>query len=756
LSLFVTNYILKIKYSYQYDFVNTYPGTSSLLPVFHVIYKSTVKKLDTERILNSLREGGDVASRMEYFEPRQAQLDFMELVIKCFNENAIGAAEAGTGVGKSFAYLLPAMHFAVESGERVVISTATITLQQQLFGKDIPLVKDAINAKLKAVLVKGRGNYLCRRRLLDALREPELAGSDEREQLEDISRWAETSKGGGREELAFAPVEPVWSRVCSDAELCMGKSCPEQSRCFVLALRREAAAARIIVVNHHLLFADLAARRDGAGYEAAAVLPPYARVVIDEAHTIEKAATSFFSGEFSRIGILHYAGRLYRKRRAKKSGLLVRICSMFPDGDDSLKTLAAALDGIRAAADDLDKPGLELCGPDGVFRFSPSRNGADGAESALFPPLLALRKKLLAFTAMAREIIKLLPQNDTDDLFATGTSAVWELNALLRRFEGIAGICSAFTDYRERPGEVMWIERRGAGAAGADVWPVFTQSPVELAESLKESLFLPNKTVVCVSATLAVSENFNYWAMRCGAAFAADRPFLTGCFPSPFPYSSAVLLAVPDDAPLPDEPDYQAFVDRSVGQLASAAGGSALALFTSYQSLQSAWLTAQPELTALGIRCLKQGDDDRSRLLQTFLNDTQSVLFATDSFWEGVDAPGDTLRLVILCRLPFRTPSDPVFEARREAVEKNGGNPFMDLSLPEAVMKFKQGFGRLMRRSSDRGVVAVLDGRILKKRYGAFFLQSLPETRASFGSFSGILRDTENFLWNREQASPDS
>jgi ATP-dependent DNA helicase DinG len=271
---------------------------------------------------------------------------------------------------------------------------------------------------------------------------------------------------------------------------------------------------------------------------------------------------------------------------------------------------------------------------------------------------------------------------------------------------------------------------------------------VELAESLKESLFLPNKTIVCVSATLAINNNFNYWAIRCGAGLIADRPLYTGCFPSPFPYSRAVLLASPSDAPLPDEAGYQDFVDHSVGELAAIAGGSALILFTSYQSLQSAWLAAAPQLQNMGIRCLKQGDDDRSRLLQAFLDDTQSVLFATDSFWEGIDAPGDTLRLVILCRLPFRTPNDPVFEARREAVEKNGGNPFTDLSLPEAVIKFKQGFGRLIRRSSDRGVVAVLDSRLIKKRYGAFFLQSLPETRTNFSGFSSSLRDTENFLFS--------
>jgi len=698
--------------------------------------------LDPEEIIGALREGGSVASRLAQFEPRQAQLDLMEMIIRCFNEDAIGAAEAGTGVGKSFAYLLPALHFAARNNERVVISTATITLQQQLFGKDIPLVQEATGLKVKAALVKGRGNYLCFRRLEDALREPELpgvGGDSEQEELDRIAEWAKTSKSGGRDELPFSPKETIWSRVCSDADLCMGKRCSLQNRCFVVALRKAAFAARIIVVNHHLLFADLAARREGAGYEAAAVLPPYSRVIIDEAHSIEDAATSFFSKEFSKIGILRHVGRLYRRRRAQRGGLLVRFCALLSGDNASLDALAAALDSIRHAAGEMDSPALDLCGAEGVFRFSPNRENS-GADLALFPLLNALNKKLLAFTAQVRELVELLPK----ELLETDPT-VWELKAILRRFESIAGICAAFANYRERQHEVMWIERRGA--SDGQPWAAFTQSPVELAESLKESLFSPHQTVICVSATLALSGSFNYWAIRSGAAMT-QRPLLTGCFPSPFPYASAVLLASPSDAPLPDEPEYQDFVDRAVGSLIAAAGGSALALFTSYQSLRSAWSAALPKLQSLGIRCLKQGDDDRSRLLQTFLDDTRSALFATDSFWAGVDAPGDTLRLVILCRLPFRTPNDPVFEARREAVEKNGGNPFMDLSLPEAVMKFKQGFGRLMRRSSDRGVVAVLDSRLIKKRYGSFFLESLPETRASFTDFSGILRDTENFLFN--------
>jgi ATP-dependent DNA helicase DinG len=705
--------------------------------------------------------------RLEQFESRQTQLDLMELIIRCFNEDAIGAAEAGTGVGKSFAYLIPALYFAAQSKERVVISTATITLQQQLFGKDIPLVQEALGSKVKSVLVKGRGNYLCFRRLEDALGgahsntygEAELPLAENQDELARIEDWAKTSKSGGRDELSFIPAEKLWSRVCSDADLCMGKRCHQQKRCFVQALRKEAAAARIIVVNHHLLFADLAARHEGAGYESAAVLPPYSRVIIDEAHTIEDAATSFFSKEFSRVGIMRHVGRLYRRRRAgrsrlqPKSGLLVRFCSLISAGDRKLDSLVEALDGIRLAAAELDSQALDFCGSEGVFRLSPERendniDSAPSAEGILFPLFISLEKKLLAFTAMVRELVEQVPEDALDD------SGVWELKAILRRFETIAGICSAFTGYRQRQSEVMWIERRGASAddtplaEGGRYWAVFTQSPVELAESLKESLFSPNKTIVCVSATLAISGSFNYWAIRSGAALTQEKQLLTGCFPSPFPYSRAVLLATPDDAPLPDEPEYQGFVDRSVGRLVAAADGSALVLFTSYQSLNSAWNAALPELQQLGIQCFKQGDDDRSRLLQAFLADTRSALFATDSFWEGVDAPGDTLRLVILCRLPFRTPNEPVFEARREVIAKNGGNPFMELSLPSAVMKFKQGFGRLIRRSSDRGVVAVLDSRLIKKRYGTFFLESLPETRTSFTDFSAILRDTENFLFS--------
>jgi ATP-dependent DNA helicase DinG len=702
------------------------------------VRRRPARKLDPERIIAALREGGTVAARLASYEPRQAQLDLMELIIRAFNDDALAAAEAGTGVGKSFAYLLPALRYALENDERILISTATITLQQQLFEKDIPLVASSMNKKIKAVLMKGRGNYVCRRRLDDALREPDLDGA-ERDELERLASWAEAGGTGSRSDLSFMPREGLWSRICSEADLCLGMRCPERERCFVLALRKEAADARVIVVNHHLLFADLAARHQGAGYEGAVVLPPYRRLIIDEAHTIEPAATSFFSKEWSRLGMFRQLGRLYRKRGTSRRGLLVRLCSLLPaDGGSPLDRAVAAVEKIRSAVEELDEPAMECCGAEGVFRLSPARDNS-GVEAALFTPLVSLRKKILALTEIIRDLLEQVPEKLQDD------PVVWEIKAVVRRLDDTAGICAAVLEYRERRNEVMWIEKRRT--ENGEPWAAFTQSPVDLAPVLKESLFTPHKTVVCISATLTVNGDFSYWAGRSGLSLAQNRTVLTGCFPSPFPYSSAVLLAAPADAPLPDEDCYQDFINAAAGRLAALSGGSALVLFTSYQSLKSAWLAALPELQPLGIRCLKQGDDDRSRLLQTFLADESSVLFATDSFWEGVDAPGDTLRLVILCRLPFKSPSDPVFEARREAVEKQGGSAFMELSLPEAVMKFKQGFGRLMRRSSDRGVVAVLDGRLIKKRYGSFFLRSLPETKTSFSDFENMLQDMERFLY---------
>ncbi|MDR2633031.1 MAG: ATP-dependent DNA helicase DinG [Treponema sp.] len=710
------------------------------------IKKRPVKKLHAPDILAALEEGGAIAKRLPAYENRRSQLELMQLIIRGFNDDALVAAEAGTGVGKSFAYLLPALSYALANDERIVISTATITLQQQLYEKDIPLVISALGnreKKLKVVLIKGRGHYLCRRRLKEALQEQGLLDEGECQDLRAIHDWSKTTRTGSRSDLSFMPQEGLWSRICAEADCCMGMHCPEREGCFVLALRKESADARILVVNHHLLFADLAARHEGAGYKHTVVLPPYSRVIVDEAHTVEGAATSFFSQEFSRLGISRHLGRLYRRSRGGSPlGLLPGLASLGA-AEERLEALEAALRLIRDSAEALDLAALELCQTEGVFRLTPSK--APLIQELLLPHLRALGQHLCAFTAGIQELLDRLEPQDED------TALAWEVRALMRRLDAIGAICTAFMEFRERSAtEVLWLEghfKTGSGAARGS-WAAFIVSPIAVAPSLKEALFVPNKTVICLSATLTVADSFAYWNSRCGLSLVEDRKVLTGQFPSPFPYASSVLLAIPQDAPLP-EPDherYRAFVDKAAVELVQCAGGSSLVLFTSYEALRSAYTAAVPVLAQQGIRCLKQGDDDRNRLLRTFLKDEQSVLFATDSFWEGVDAPGDTLRLVILCRLPFRAPNEPVFQARCEALQKQGANPFMELSLPESVMKFKQGFGRLMRRSSDHGVVVVLDGRVLWKRYGQYFLRSLPETKTSFADFTGILRQVERFL----------
>ena len=711
-----------------------------------------IKALDNEEIIASLCEGGNVAKLLKSYEPRQAQLDLLSLIIRGFNEDALVMAEAGTGVGKSFAYLLPAMHFALNN-KPVVISTATITLQQQLYEKDIPLVASSMgNAKIKAVIMKGRGNYLCIRRLTDTLNEPVLFDSDI-DELHKISEWSKITKTGVRSELYFMPSDFVWSSVCSESDLCLGNHCIWKDQCFVSALRKEANNAHIIVVNHHLLFADLAARLEGAGYENAVILPPFSRLIIDEAHTIENAATSFFSADFARSGLYKQLGRLFHKKKANHYGLLVKLCAMLPVKINPLDDMADAIEKIKNSAEELNNSSLLLCtggssakgGQEGIYRLSDACDESY-LKNTLFPDLKALRRDILKLINIIKDITENLDE-PPDELAAD--PIVWEIKSIVRRLENIGEICEAFCKYKKHEDEVLWIEksRFGKNVLKKDSIAVFTRSPLDLSSKLKESVFTPYKTVVCVSATLAINNDFTYWASQSGIADIGNRLILSGCFPSPFPYSRAALLAVPTDSPLPDESSYQDFINNAVSRLISISGGSSLILFTSYQSLTSAFNAAKDELEELGIRCLKQGDDDRTRLLQTFLNDETSCLFATDSFWEGIDAPGDTLRLVIICRLPFRTPGDPVFEARREALEKTGKNPFMELSLPQAVIKFKQGFGRLMRRSADHGIVAVLDGRLLKKTYGQLFLHSLPETKTSFRDLDNILLDIERFLY---------
>ncbi len=366
-----------------------------------------------------------------------------------------------------------------------------------------------------------------------------------------------------------------------------------------------------------------------------------------------------------------------------------------------------------------------------------------------------LRSAIASCTGIFREIIDGIPEDDQEN------AAVWETRQILRRLESVGTLCQYFTEWDQRRDSIFWVEknrltarsfpgRKKQGSEKGTVpayYPRFAATPLDIAPVMVKGVFEPFPTVICTSATLRTGNSFSFWMKRSGVALVEQDSVVCGEFPSPFRYDKNLLLAIPTDAPLPDNLGFQQYVEQAIVSLVRSSEGRAFVLFTSYESLGAACATARRELAGTGIRVFKQGDDDRARLLDMFRNDESSVLFATDSFWEGVDVPGETLSHVIIVKLPFPVPSDPVFAARCEAVERSGGSAFMDLSLPEAVIRFRQGTGRLLRRSTDRGVVTVLDRRILEKRYGRVFLESIPETKQIFEPLARVTGKIGAFLF---------
>jgi len=689
--------------------------------------------IDPDELAGVLEKGGKLAARLPGYEPRQSQLDLVRAVAEALNGGYVLAAEAGTGVGKSFAYLIPAFAWAARNKERVVVSTATINLQRQLMDKDIPLVASIFKKKLKAVLVKGRGNYLCRTRLQEAIEEEGLFADDDHP-LRQIAAWAETSATGDRSDLSFWPEESLWSRVRSEADDCLNMRCPFRESCFVLKVKRDAADADLIVANHHILFSDIAARSGGAGYESTAVLPPYGTIIFDEAHAIESSATSFFSDELTKFSVLKQSSRLYRERRGRKFGVIVKLQNLKGLPPGVLKRFPDAADALFAAVDAADAAALALIGPAMNFRLA-ARSPA--IEAAVLKPLTALERAILSVAELIKDALDDVPEE------VEGDQSVREAELALVRLSSLAGVCARFGGFDEDPAHVYWLDR-GKTSQG-DAFARFCVTPLDISDTMNQAVFDQFRAVACLSATLSVGDSFEFWKRRVGLSDTGARAECMA-FPSPFPFDRNALLGASSDAPDPASPGWQAWINEAVYTLIEASGGKALVLFTSYTALRSAWDAVKPRLDALGISAFRQGDDERSRLMDAFVADVSSVLFATDSFWEGVDAPGETLQLVIITKLPFRVPTDPVQKARAEAVERRGGNSFMDLSLPEAVIRFKQGFGRLIRHSEDRGAVVVLDSRLLAKRYGRVFVSSLPKTETCFKPLKELAADLRGFI----------
>ncbi len=699
--------------------------------------------LDAVELAGHLEAGGTLSRLLPQYEERPSQVRMLQAVCAAFNEGRLCIAEAGTGVGKSLAYLIPAFAWVLQNDERVVVSTATINLQQQLIDQDVPLVRRIVGHDPGVALVKGRSNYLCLTRLEEGIREYSLFEEQDQELLA-LEEWAGSTPTGSRSDLPVHVPDEVWYRVCSEADACRGLRCPRREGCFVLRARREAAAARVLIVNHHLLFSDLSLRAGGAGFEGSAVLPPFQRIVFDEAHNIENSATSFFSDGFHRFMVAKYTGRLHRQRKGRALGLLVGLERLAGPGEP-VTAIRRALEEVQARAETLEALALQMTGEDSGFRLQAKAPPAE-LHARLMEPMEELGCSIHSLVQRFESVFSGLGEEDRE------SGLVYECQIELRRLAGVAEICDQFLRFQESPGKIFWMETQKSFKG--ERYLRFVVTPLDISELMNEAVYGPYGTVIFTSATLTVGGSFDYWKSRvglaapglAGGASSGGRPSAEGSYPSPFDYGGRVLLGVPEDAPLPEERGYPAFLAHAVRELLKISGGRALVLFTSYSSLQETWAQVLPTLEEMGVPAYRQGDEDRSRLLARFRQEASSVLFATDSFWEGVDAPGETLQLVVLCRLPFRVPSEPVIAARMEAIEERGGNAFAELSLPDAVMRLKQGFGRLMRRKSDWGAVVVLDSRMVRRSYGRVFLASLPDARRVVERNWYLLEEVRDFF----------
>ncbi|MCU0646900.1 MAG: hypothetical protein MUF00_02805 [Gemmatimonadaceae bacterium] len=706
-----------------------------------------------------------MTARTGGYEDRPAQRRMAQGIARAYNENGVVLLEAGTGVGKSMGYLVPALRWAAANNERTIVSTNTITLQEQLVGKDLPFLADALTDQpVRFALLKGWRNYLCLNRLEQARTvQRDLLDADLMREVESLAAWAETTADGSIADLPAEPRSEVWDEVAAEPDLCQRLSCKHYEPCFLFKARRVAAQADVVVVNHHLLLADLAVRRAAQNWSDAAVLPSYDRLIIDEGHHLEEAAASHLGTSVTRRGVLRLFARL--ERRNGNKGVLPSLIAQLTASKDllSVASLDLIVERIQPAArtarqqaellfDALDR----LLEQEGVVQRRLREDLATHPSwgSAIDTALTAFVRCIDDVTEGLRLVRERM---ETEPARAERLAPLLnEVRAIARRLESASdGLQSALRGTAAGDAMVRWIEA-GARLRGRDVDQVIrnvvvTSVPLDLAPVLRTDLFDRVKTAVVTSATLATDASFDFVRGRLGLVDDGDARIRSGILPSPFDYAQQAVFAVPTDLPVPnaDPAGHAVSVHRVAEHVVTAADGGCFVLFTSHRELREAAAAWRANAAHGRWPLLVHGEEKRDLLLQRFRDAGNAVLFGTSSFWEGVDVAGDALRAIVIAKLPFRVPGEPLTAAHCEAIEARGGDAFRDYMLPHAALRLKQGVGRLIRRSTDRGVIVIADPRLVTKRYGRGLLDTLPPAHRLIAPWARVADAVTQFYRTR-------
>ncbi len=685
-------------------------------------------------------ENGVIHKNFGKFEVRREQYEMAKSIENSMNENKKLIVEAGTGTGKTIAYLLPTLLYAIENNLKVIVSTNTINLQEQLVNKDIPLLKKIINEDFNYQIVKGRGNYLCKRKLYNIdVTEKETDTEEERTEkniIRNLIDWDKNvTRTGDRNELKYEISNSIWEKVNSEVDMCKGVKCPHYSKCHFFKARKNVADATLLIVNHHMFFADLAIRNQTGFYTNYSILPNYDIVVFDEAHNIEDTARNYFTFETSKISFGRLMGNIYNRRVVNSSngGAIVRLMTYLNESlssEEYEKVDELKEDAIAELNIFYDK-GIDIFDKL-IYLFSENNNNREIK--------IKIDKQKMQSNKAFREVMEINSQ-----FKESYGNLVIRINKFLNtvsnyNLEDKEGFLFEFSRYYERLKQYykkfeFILEGKEEGYVyWANVTTIrpnvkLYATPFDISDELNDNLFTKMDRMVFTSATLAVDNKFDYYKKSIGLMKENRRKIDERIVKSPFDYEKQMKVYIPEDALDPTNIEFLRDLEEFIEGVIKNTKGHCFLLFTSYSALNFLYNQLKSRFSEKEYTLIKQNDFPRHEMIEIFKNSKNPILFGTDSFWEGVDVQGEQLQSVIITKLPFKVPNDPVTEAIIENIRKNGQNPFNDYQVPQAVIKFKQGVGRLIRSKTDSGNIIILDNRIIKKMYGKKFLSALPRNK---------------------------